>query len=690
MLQFKWKQKAAWAAGAGIAYALAGPVGAKAAQTGSPTRTFAAASPRVSVGGPEEFRNILLLAVKMSGSPTDPSGAGTGGGDLAQRVAQLTPEQLQKVYDAFSSEGRQQFAGAVVSLARSGQMRLRSRSPKPGGSVLLGIPGVLNPPDPVFPPAFPSGSSYDIFTATLPGLGDLVDTNGDGKLNDEFCDTNKEADLHIAIAAARVANVALDVVCETIVEILGEGTNLPGCIAAGIGHGIEVGLEINLDQCNFQDGLVTSAYAQSASKNTETILKALTCKPVAAIRKGQGCNGSDDNCDGQQDECAEDKFGPDLHIDGAVTTRWYKTIAEAQAAVANSAQAVDDCSSAVVDPPVLAGSCANVTATVSSKDSCNNVSTASTTVKVNGASPTVVISPGVANGCYTSIQAAEAAVSSNTTVGDACSPPSSINKVVTSTVDACSLRVGLTATNEAGSSTSSSVTLRVDTAQPTVNIERLLLGFQGAPLDFQKPRCYKTRAAAEAAVLAASRFADNCTPTEALLKSVSSAGDLCALQVTSKAVDQCGIPNTDTVAVRVDPDPPVVTSSVTTATLWSPNHDLIDVGFKYTATDGCSGAPKVDVLITSDEKTADANGAGQATFAPDAEVLRDVNGAIKGVLIRAERSTSGDGRVYVITTRATDECGNVGTASSKVTVPPNGNGSVAVDSGQFYDATQVN
>ncbi len=75
--------------------------------------------------------------------------------------------------------------------------------------------------------------------------------------------------------------------------------------------------------------------------------------------------------------------------------------------------------------------------------------------------------------------------------------------------------------------------------------------------------------------------------------------------------------------------------------------------------------------------------------APDAFILRDLDGVFQGILLRAERSTRGDGRVYEITVRATDECGNVGECSANVSVSP-ANVQPATDSGQFYDATEVN
>ena len=125
--------------------------------------------------------------------------------------------------------------------------------------------------------------------------------------------------------------------------------------------------------------------------------------------------------------------------------------------------------------------------------------------------------------------------------------------------------------------------------------------------------------------------------------------------------------------------------------LQPPNHEMTDVGFSYTATDNCSGQNELEVAVsvTSDEPTASADGAGQTTPAPDAAILRNLDGTIGGIRLRAERSSAGDGRVYQITVQATDACGNVGTAVCTVSVSP-ANGHPAVDGGQYYDATQVN
>ena len=52
-----------------------------------------------------------------------------------------------------------------------------------------------------FQARFPAGPAYDAMTASLAGLGLLLDANGNGKLNDEYCDTNGEANLALVEAS---------------------------------------------------------------------------------------------------------------------------------------------------------------------------------------------------------------------------------------------------------------------------------------------------------------------------------------------------------------------------------------------------------------------------------------------------------------------------------------------------------
>jgi peptidyl-Asp metalloendopeptidase len=128
---------------------------------------------------------------------------------------------------------------------------------------------------------------------------------------------------------------------------------------------------------------------------------------------------------------------------------------------------------------------------------------------------------------------------------------------------------------------------------------------------------------------------------------------------------------------------PEVTCGVAISELWPANHQFVDVGFTFSAVDDCDPEPAIAITVTSDEHAAAAPGAGGPQHCPDAVVGEDGS-----VLLRAERSGAGDGRVYVITVTATDACGNANACAVQVAVPKSqGQGGAAVDSGQLFDAT---
>ena len=135
----------------------------------------------------------------------------------------------------------------------------------------------------------------------------------------------------------------------------------------------------------------------------------------------------------------------------------------------------------------------------------------------------------------------------------------------------------------------------------------------------------------------------------------------------------------------VDKMKPVVVVSSTIAAIWPPNHQIVNAGINVSVNDNCDTNPTVTLVsVTSDESTSSRTGAGGKEHAPDAMV-----GSDGSISLRAERAGNGDGRVYVITYKATDASGNVGVGSVSISVPHDSD-SIAVDSGQGYDATSVN
>jgi hypothetical protein len=105
----------------------------------------------------------------------------------------------------------------------------------------------------------------------------------------------------------------------------------------------------------------------------------------------------------------------------------------------------------------------------------------------------------------------------------------------------------------------------------------------------------------------------------------------------------------------------VVNSSVSTSSLWPPNHNLINVGLAFTKSDNCDPAASVQVLVYGDEDDLDEGGDGN--FSPDAK-----NIAAGTLRLRSERSGDANGRVYLIVVKVTDAAGNVGFNCSTVVV----------------------
>jgi len=160
---------------------------------------------------------------------------------------------------------------------------------------------------------------------------------------------------------------------------------------------------------------------------------------------------------------------------------------------------------------------------------------------------------------------------------------------------------------------------------------------------------------------------DNCTTSSALtITQTPAAGTLVGLGATSVTItvkDAAGNMSTCAVTVNVvDATPPTVTSSVTEASLWPSNHNLINVGLAVSRTDNCTPNSTVQVLVYSDEDDDEETGDGN--HSPDAKDL-----APGSLRLRSERNGNGDGRVYLIVVKATDAAGNVGFACSTVVVP---------------------
>lgn len=98
--------------------------------------------------------------------------------------------------------------------------------------------------------------------------------------------------------------------------------------------------------------------------------------------------------------------------------------------------------------------------------------------------------------------------------------------------------------------------------------------------------------------------------------------------------------------------------------LWPPNHKKVVVNAAVTVYDDTDPAPAVHLVSVTSNEPDDAPGGADGATKGDVVVLDEYTFGL-----RAERSATGGGRVYTVTYRATDACGNSAEAWAIVTVP---------------------
>jgi hypothetical protein len=156
---------------------------------------------------------------------------------------------------------------------------------------------------------------------------------------------------------------------------------------------------------------------------------------------------------------------------------------------------------------------------------------------------------------------------------------------------------------------------------------------------------------------------DNCAATVVSVPPSGSFFTKGMHMVTCTATDSSGNKATNTFPVVVnDTEPPTIHSIVATPTkLGPPNHKMIPVKLTVAATDNCQLSSTRVVEIKSNEST---NGRGDGNTSPDWSLTGDLT-----LQLRAERSGTGNGRVYTVTVEAADLDGNKSRKAITVTVP---------------------
>ena len=144
--------------------------------------------------------------------------------------------------------------------------------------------------------------------------------------------------------------------------------------------------------------------------------------------------------------------------------------------------------------------------------------------------------------------------------------------------------------------------------------------------------------------------------------------------ITVTVTDDDGGAGNDSVTIDVNTPPDCTPVTPDQRVLWPPNHSLHVITIS-----GATDADGDTVTLTVDGVTQDepVNGLGDGDTSPDAFL---VTGHSDQVELRAERSGTGDGRVYRIAFTGDDGRGGTCTGVVRVAVPKSQNGNAAVDS----------
>ncbi|MGI0082724.1 MAG: Ig-like domain-containing protein, partial [Nitrosopumilaceae archaeon] len=147
-----------------------------------------------------------------------------------------------------------------------------------------------------------------------------------------------------------------------------------------------------------------------------------------------------------------------------------------------------------------------------------------------------------------------------------------------------------------------------------------------------------------------------------------------------KANDGESDSNIALVTITVTPvnDAPVCSAPTAAPYIWPPNHKMVLINAAMSASD--VDGDTVTTAITSIFQDEPTNGLGDGDTSPDANLGLGQ--------VRAERSGTGDGRVYVVTLTASDGNGGSCSGTVQVIVPHSMKKPVtAVNSGAIYDST---
>ena len=138
--------------------------------------------------------------------------------------------------------------------------------------------------------------------------------------------------------------------------------------------------------------------------------------------------------------------------------------------------------------------------------------------------------------------------------------------------------------------------------------------------------------------------------------------DTSGITLTCSATNGAGLPNSASVTIKIDKTPPVISGMPASGcTLWPPNHKLVQIA-AVTAADAVAGLDRGSFKVT-----AASNEPSDSTEPQIAITANGSGGFI--VQLQADRSPSGNGRIYTLAATAADWAGNASTVTATCEVP---------------------
>jgi len=195
-------------------------------------------------------------------------------------------------------------------------------------------------------------------------------------------DSNVIATFHTAIYTVEFARLFAEILCD--------GLGGTVCLIEATMNVIISGLRSITSAADLHIGMDSGALIGTINEGLVEVHIALNCTHTDNVGlRNLACNGEDDNCDGQIDNCAEDLVAPQLIQPAADILRWHNDENEAVADLARHDVCRDDCNDVQISYGSIVEKCEESYVPTTCTDTCGQAVTEDVTVRYDPDPPAV-------------------------------------------------------------------------------------------------------------------------------------------------------------------------------------------------------------------------------------------------------------------------------------------------------------